>query len=53
LPQQALSGIRNLDQEFGTASVPLSPCFGRLSSQARDDLRPVTLQQIARQSFAK
>jgi len=52
LPQQALGGIRNLDQEFGTAPVA-SACFDRLSSQARDDLKSITLQQIAGQFFAK
>ena len=53
LPQQTLGGIRNLDHEFSTASVPFSACCDRLLTQARDDLRPIALQQIARQSFAK
>jgi hypothetical protein len=53
LPQQTLGGIRDLDQEFRTASVPLSACFDGLLTQPRDDLRPITLQEIARQSFAE
>jgi len=48
LPQQTLGGIRNLAQEFRTALVPLSACSDRFKTQARDDRRPITLQQIAR-----
>ena len=35
-------------QFLSAASVPLSACFDRFKTQARDDRRPITLQQIAR-----
>jgi hypothetical protein len=44
LSQQTLCGIRNLAQEIRTAPVPLSACCDRLQTQARDDVRPITLQ---------
>jgi hypothetical protein len=33
--------------------VALSACCDRLQTQQRDDLRPITLQEIARQPFAE